>query len=80
MFHHGWEPAEGSVVERRVVGTLPAGGGLGIVVHEYIVEVRLPDGEPYRAKVKQKNAETPQVGAAVQVLVNPKNQKHVAFV
>jgi len=79
MFHHGWEPAEGTVVERRVVGTLPAGGGFGIVVHEYLVEVRLPDAEPFRAKIQQKNDETPHVGDAVQVVVNPKNHKHVAF-
>jgi hypothetical protein len=78
MFKHGWEPAEGTIIGRRIVAVVPNATG-GLVLHEYTVDVRLADVDSFHAKVEQKDGQNPEIGDVVQLLVNPKNLKHVAF-
>jgi hypothetical protein len=60
MFGHGWEHAEGTIIDSRIVKFVPVGPGFNeSAVHEYVVEVRLTDGETFRTTVEQGRSSIP---------------------
>jgi hypothetical protein len=83
MFEIGWQDAEATIVDRRLVekSTQPDMGefaGQGVEVYEYIADVRPSDGSaPFRATMKEPfNAITfkaPAVGEVVRVKYNNKH-------
>jgi len=65
MFGHKWERAQATVVEARADNRSPAGtlGG-----HEYIVDVRKPTGEVFRASIRHPGGiNPPAVGTVISV-------------
>lgn len=76
MFGKQWMPAEGTVVATRIAGT--SGDGT-VSTTEFVVEVRTPDGETFRAKVGEprivNDFKSPIVGAVARVEFDPKSRK-----
>lgn len=76
MFGKHWTPAQGTVVDRRTVKT--TGDGL-VSICEFVVDVRTPDGELFRAKIDTPRIaidfKDPTVGMAVQVEYDPASHK-----
>jgi hypothetical protein len=76
VFGHQWQSAEGVVVDSRIARFDPVGPGWNeLPVHEFIVDVHLPDGEVFRATVEQGKVAAPEVGATVGVRVDSKTRK-----
>jgi hypothetical protein len=79
MFGHDWEPAQGTVIDQRIKGFTEAGPGFDPVsLHEFVVDVRLPDGTQFRTLVEEPRSGKivpPPTGAVVRVQVDRKNQK-----
>ena len=74
MFGHGWEPAEGTIVDSRITGYTPVGPGFNeSPVHEFIVDVTLTDATSFRTTIEEpRNGKIlpPEVGAVVKVQVD----------
>lgn len=70
MFGGRWVPARGTIVQSHILKT--TGDGL-VSIREYVVDVRTPSGEVFRAKVGEPRISTfflsPPVGAEVGVEV-----------
>ena len=75
MFEH-WEPAEGTVVDRRQKGNSQS--NLSANLH-FLVEVRPTDGEPFRVELGMPGLTgdfiPPSVGQVVKMEVDVKKQK-----
>ena len=75
MFEH-WEPAEGTVVDRRQKGNSQS--NLSANLH-FLVEVRPTDGEPFRVELGMPGLTgdfiPPTVGQVVKMEVDVKKQK-----
>ena len=75
MFEH-WEPAEGTVVDRRQKGNSQS--NLSADLH-FLVEVRPTDGEPFRVELGMPGLTgdfiPPSVGQVVKMEVDVKKQK-----
>ena len=76
MFGKRWTSAQGTVVDRRTVGTTPDGQ---VSNSEFIVDVRTSTGEMFRAKVRTPRIAThfmaPIVGMVVGVEYDPGSHK-----
>jgi hypothetical protein len=76
MFGKQWVSAQGTVVATRPVKT--TGDGM-VTILEYVVDVRTPDGEVFRAQVDEPRMAMdflpPSVGAVVRVQVEPNSRK-----
>ena len=76
MFGRHWVAARGTVVAKRTVST--SGDGM-VTIPEFVVDVRMPDGELFRAKVEEPRIATdfkdPSVGDEVSVEVETKHRK-----
>jgi hypothetical protein len=74
MFGKHWKPAQGTVVDRRTTYTTNDGY---VSNHEFVVDVRTPEGETFRARVGEPRIAThfraPLVGEAVGVEYDPKS-------
>jgi hypothetical protein len=76
MFGKHWISAQGTVVASRASST--TGDGT-VSIYEFVVDVRTPDGEVFRAKVEEPRIATdfkdPSVGDVVDVEFDPKSRK-----
>lgn len=74
MFGKDWQPARGTVVASRAERT--TGDGM-VSIYEFVVDVRTPEGELFRAKVPEPRIATdfkdPSVGDVVRVEFDPKS-------
>jgi hypothetical protein len=79
MFGHGWESAEGTIVDRRIVKFTPVGPGWDeLPLYEFIVDIRMPDGSEFRTTMEEPHdgkVMPPEIGAVVRVLVEAKSQQ-----
>jgi hypothetical protein len=79
MFGHDWKPAEGTIVDSRITKFTPDGPGWDETpLHEFVVDVRMPDGTEFRTTVEEpRNGKVmpPKIGAIVQVQVDAKSQQ-----
>jgi hypothetical protein len=78
MLGHHWEPAEGTIVDRRITRYVPVGPGNNeLPLHEFVVDVRQADGQAFRVTIEEKAGKIvpPDVGAVVKVEVDPKSRK-----
>jgi hypothetical protein len=83
MLHHNWVKTTGRVLDSRIRTVYDtrgdaAAGGSSLPLHNYIVEVRAPDGEMIRLEVEQ-HVETIDVGLGsdVPLLISPDGKKAV---
>jgi hypothetical protein len=81
MFHHNWVKATGRVLDSRIRTMYNPdhdAGGSSFALHNYIVEVRKPDGETIRLEVEQ-HIETIAVaiGSEVPLLLSPDGEKAI---
>ena len=76
MYGKHWVPMKGTVVASQVVKT--TGDGM-VSIRDYAVEVRMPDGEVFRARVDEPRIAmdflAPSVGAVVGVEVDLRSRK-----
>ncbi len=76
MVGHKWESAQGVVVQAQTGP--PSGHGMAAAmhpVHQYVIEVRKPNGETIRGEVTERSFVAHQVGATVPVEVNSKTNE-----
>jgi hypothetical protein len=77
VFEH-WEPAEATVIDRKLLGAGSATGSTP-AKHAYVVEVHSPGGDPFRAEIHDPIIRTlgyrgAGVGESVAVLVDFKRR------
>lgn len=77
MFGHDWEPAEGTIIDERVQGSNRVNG---ITDQRFLVEVRPPNGEPFRVEIGLPRLTgdfilRPGPGQTVKLQVDVKRQK-----
>jgi hypothetical protein len=81
MFHHNWVKATGRVLDSRIRTLYNPDHNevvYPITLHNYIIEVRKPDGETTRLEVEQ-HIETIDVGigSEVPLLISPDGEKAI---
>ena len=70
MLGHHWEPAEGTIVDRRITRHVPVGPGNNeLRLYEFVVDVRQADGHAFRVTIEEHAGKIvpPDVGATVKV-------------
>jgi hypothetical protein len=74
MFGKHWKPARGTVVATRIAST--TGDGM-VSISEFVVDVRTPEGEVFRAKLEEPRIaidfKPPSVGVEIAVDYDPKS-------
>jgi hypothetical protein len=77
MFRHNWEPAEGTIIDRREKREGATGSDASL--QRWLVEVKPQTGQPFRVELGipgwGSNFKGPMVGQVVQVLCNPAHTK-----
>jgi hypothetical protein len=76
MFGKHWQPARGTVVATRIAST--TGDGM-VSITEFVVDVRTPEGEMFRAKLEEPRIaidfKPPTVGVEIAVDYDPKSHE-----
>jgi hypothetical protein len=79
VFGHGWERAEGTIIDSRITKFIPVGPGMNeLPIHEFVVDVCLQSGEVFRATVAEstRHAIAPvEIGDVVGFKVDPKTRE-----
>lgn len=77
MFGRNWEPAEGVVIDKRM-GKVRGSGDSAMATMDFIIDVRTPAGDFFRAEVDQPRWSDfwpPKAGQTVKVEVEAKSRK-----
>src|SRR6478752_3928969 len=75
MFGKHWQPARATIVASRIAST--TGDGM-VSITEFVVDVRTPEGEMFRAKLEEPriatNFKPPTVGVEIAIEYDPKSR------
>ena len=75
MFGKHWKPARATIVASRIAST--TGDGM-VSITEFVVDVRTPEGEMFRAKLEEPriatNFKPPTVGVEIAIEYDPKSR------